>query len=115
MAKKKRLTKQQRRLRAKKHEQKRIADAKDAHFEKQIAFINHAASQIKKPSPDRFVIPRKSISMRVPAPMLNDLDYLAIERGISRSELIMLALDAYIHDPNYLPTGDYTGALENDI
>lgn len=49
---------------------------------------------------ERLTLPRRSISVRIPEPMILSLDVMALERGITRSELMLIALDAYI--PEYL-------------
>lgn len=105
------VSRQERKMRAKRLEERRI---KKDHFDQQIKFIKHAESQQGLPSEEVVVIPRRSISLRVPAPLLNDVDFLALEKGISRSELIVLALNTYVSNPSYLHTGDYLEVLDND-
>lgn len=65
---------------------------------RQLSYISHAQHEMEKEPSERVSIPRRSISLRVPAPMLDSLDYLALERGITRTELILAAFDAYIPD-----------------
>jgi len=93
-------------------EKNEVAVKKKAHFDKQIGFIKHGRQQVNIEPANRKSIPRKSISVRLPEPIFNDLEYMAFQKGITRSELILLALDAYIRNPSYLPTGDYQSQFE---
>lgn len=58
-------------------------------------------------------VPKISTSVRLPAPLVNDLDHQACLMGISRSELIVLALHVFSKHGFYVKrTGDFTDELE---
>lgn len=107
------LSRQQRRKNRDVAENKRLKRLKEQHFTKQLEFIKHAQYEITKSPHARQSLPRKSISMRVPSPLLNDLDYLALEKGVTRSELIIFAIDHYLQNQIYLQTGNYSEALHD--
>lgn len=77
--------------------QKRAFESATKDYElNKIEFSKYAGAEVSKPlSERRPPLPRKSVSLRVPLPLYNELDYMALEKGVSRSELFLLALDAY--------------------
>jgi len=90
------LTQSQKKARKALAQKRAFADSKKTYELNKVQFSKFADSEINKTlSERRPPLPRKSVSLRVPLPLYNELDYMALEKGISRSELFLLALDAY--------------------
>lgn len=107
-----RLSKQERRKRRQKAESRRLDDAKKIHFDNQIGFIKQAQMNAFLDEP--VSIPKKHVTFRCPAPLLNDLEYLAFEMGVTRSELFVLAMQTFVQKKAYLQTGNYSEVLHEE-
>lgn len=84
----------------------KIEQFRQQHYKKQLDYLARVHSSELPPS-------KISVSLRVPAPLLNNLDYQAALLGISRSELIILALSMFNHAAPYIKqTGDFHAGLQ---